>query len=42
MFEIYTERGKAEKLFDLLPGGSELTMQQSTVKGLQEVLAISA
>ena len=37
IFEIYTERGKTEKLFDLLPGGGELSMQQSTIKGLQEV-----
>lgn len=37
IFEIYTERGKSEKLFDLLPDGSELSMQQSTIKGQKEV-----
>lgn len=37
IFEIYSERGKAEKLFDLLPDGGELSMQQSTVRGLKEV-----
>ncbi|KAF2310136.1 hypothetical protein GH714_006684 [Hevea brasiliensis] len=30
-------RGKAERMLDLSPGGADLTMQQSTVKGLQEV-----
>ncbi|XP_027354591.1 kinesin-like protein KIN-6 [Abrus precatorius] len=38
IFEIYSERSKAEKVFDLLPDGGELSMQQSTVKGLKEVL----
>ncbi|KAK4276501.1 hypothetical protein QN277_014642 [Acacia crassicarpa] len=42
IFEIYSERGKAEKLFDLLRDGCELSMQQSTVKGLQEVLISNA
>ncbi|XP_061373289.1 kinesin-like protein KIN-6 [Gastrolobium bilobum] len=37
IFEIYSERGKTEKVFDLLPDGSELSMQQSTIKGLKEV-----
>lgn len=37
IFEICSERGKAEKLFDLLSDGSEISMQQSTVKGLKEV-----
>jgi len=37
IFEIYTERGKAEKLLDLLPDGGELSMQQSTIKGQKEV-----
>jgi hypothetical protein len=37
IFEIYTERGKAEKLFDLLPDGGELSMQQSTIRGQKEV-----
>ncbi|KAK7409908.1 hypothetical protein VNO78_00302 [Psophocarpus tetragonolobus] len=38
IFEICSERGKAEKLFDLLSDGGEISMQQSTVKGLKEVL----
>ncbi|CAI8600118.1 unnamed protein product [Vicia faba] len=42
IFEIYTERGKSEKLFDLLPDGSELSMQQSTIKGQKEVLISNA
>ncbi|MED6146321.1 hypothetical protein PIB30_033431 [Stylosanthes scabra] len=37
IFEIYTERGKSEKLYDLLPDGGELSMRQSAIKGLQEV-----
>ncbi|XP_030541570.1 kinesin-like protein KIN-6 isoform X2 [Rhodamnia argentea] len=37
MFEICTERGKGEKAFDL-SNGSELSMQQGTLKGLQEVI----
>ncbi|XP_024030295.1 kinesin-like protein KIN-6 [Morus notabilis] len=42
IFEILSERGKGEKLFDLLPGGAELSMRQSTVKGLQEVIVSDA
>ncbi|XP_019438062.1 PREDICTED: kinesin-like protein KIN-6 isoform X3 [Lupinus angustifolius] len=38
VFEIYTERGKSEKLLDLLRDGGELSMQQSSVKGLQQVV----
>ncbi|XLU66338.1 hypothetical protein S245_025391 [Arachis hypogaea] len=38
IFEICTERGKSEKLYDLLPDGGELSMRQSAIKGLQEVL----
>ncbi|ESW07994.1 hypothetical protein PHAVU_009G009500 [Phaseolus vulgaris] len=37
IFEICSERGKAEKLFDLLSDGGEISMHQSTVKGLKEV-----
>lgn len=37
IFEIYSERGKGEKVYDLSAGGTELSMQQSTIKGLQEV-----
>ncbi|TKY75259.1 Kinesin protein KIF18A [Spatholobus suberectus] len=42
IFEICSERGKAEKLFDLLSDGGEISMQQSTVKGLKEVLISNA
>ncbi|KAJ1421616.1 P-loop containing nucleoside triphosphate hydrolase [Sesbania bispinosa] len=42
VFEIYSERGKAEKLLDLLPDGGDLSMQQTTVKGLKEVLISNA
>lgn len=38
IFEIYSERGKAEKMFDLLRDGCEVTLHQSNVKGLQEVV----
>lgn len=37
MFEIYSERGKGEKMLDLSPDGTDLNMQQSSIKGLQEV-----
>ncbi|KAF3446797.1 hypothetical protein FNV43_RR11977 [Rhamnella rubrinervis] len=37
IFEIRSESGKGEKLYDLSPNGAELIMQQSTIKGLQEV-----
>ncbi|KAM4122196.1 hypothetical protein ACJW30_01G064100 [Castanea mollissima] len=37
IFEIYSERGKGEKVYDLSAGGTELSMQQSTMKGLQEI-----
>ncbi|XP_020535407.1 kinesin-like protein KIN-6 isoform X2 [Jatropha curcas] len=37
IFEIYSEGGKAERIFDLSPEGGDLSMQQSTIKGLQEV-----
>ncbi|KAK9113263.1 hypothetical protein Scep_020782 [Stephania cephalantha] len=38
MFEIYSEGGKGEKIFDLSSDGGDLSFQQSTVKGLQEAL----
>lgn len=38
MFEIYSERGKGERIFDLLPDGADLHLQQSVLKGLQEVV----
>lgn len=37
IFEISSERGKGERVFDLSPNGGDLCMQQSTLKGLQEV-----
>ncbi|GAB4852548.1 hypothetical protein Ancab_016761 [Ancistrocladus abbreviatus] len=42
MFEIYCEKGKTEKLYDLSPDGGEILMQQSSVKGLKEVLITDA
>ncbi|XP_039137770.1 kinesin-like protein KIN-6 isoform X1 [Dioscorea cayenensis subsp. rotundata] len=39
MFEIYSEWGKSERILDLSPNGVELSLQQSSVKGLQEVMA---
>ncbi|XP_021755305.1 kinesin-like protein KIN-6 isoform X2 [Chenopodium quinoa] len=38
IFEIYSEKGKGEKLSDLSPDGSDIYLQQSAVKGLKEVL----
>lgn len=38
IFEIYSEKGKGEKLSDLSPEGSDIHMQQSVVKGLKEIL----
>ncbi|KAK6938972.1 Kinesin motor domain, partial [Dillenia turbinata] len=38
MFEIYSERGKGEKLYDLSQEGGDLFMQKSTIKGLKEVV----
>ncbi|XP_050160193.1 kinesin-like protein KIN-6 isoform X9 [Malus sylvestris] len=37
IFEISSERGKGERLFDLSPNGGDLSMQQSTLRGLQEI-----
>ncbi|XP_057503208.1 kinesin-like protein KIN-6 isoform X1 [Actinidia eriantha] len=37
MFEICSERGKAERILDLSPDVGDLSMQQSITKGLQEV-----
>ncbi|KAG7971650.1 hypothetical protein I3843_07G146100 [Carya illinoinensis] len=42
IFEINSERGKGEKAYDLSPDGTELSMQQSTIKGLQEVVISDA
>ncbi|XP_073134155.1 kinesin-like protein KIN-6 [Henckelia pumila] len=38
MFEICSEKGKAERMIDLLHDGGEMCMQQSVVRGLQEVV----
>ncbi|KVI07799.1 Kinesin, motor domain-containing protein, partial [Cynara cardunculus var. scolymus] len=38
MFEIYSERGKGEKIMDLSQDGGDLYMQQSNIKGLQEAV----
>lgn len=38
IFEIYSEKGKGEKMYDLSADGGELTMQQFTIKGLKEVI----
>ncbi|KAJ4823535.1 hypothetical protein Tsubulata_034188 [Turnera subulata] len=37
IFEISSERGKVERISDLTSDGIECSMQQSTIKGLQEV-----
>ncbi|KAG5232900.1 kinesin heavy chain [Salix suchowensis] len=42
VFEIYSDRGKGERISDLSPDGGDLSMQQATVKGLQEVVISSA
>ncbi|CAK7341665.1 unnamed protein product [Dovyalis caffra] len=42
VFEIYSDRGKAERISDLSPDGGDLSMQQATIKGLQEVAISSA
>ncbi|XP_038885527.1 kinesin-like protein KIN-6 isoform X3 [Benincasa hispida] len=42
IFEIYSEKGKGEKMLDLSADGGELTMQQFNVKGLKEVLISNA
>lgn len=39
MFEIYSERWKGERILDLSPNGIDLSLQQSTIKDLQEVAA---
>ncbi|KAL3505414.1 hypothetical protein ACH5RR_035255 [Cinchona calisaya] len=38
MFEISSEKGKSERIFDLLQEAGELYLQQSAIKGLQEVI----
>ncbi|KAJ0969936.1 hypothetical protein J5N97_022813 [Dioscorea zingiberensis] len=41
MFEICSERGRGERILDLSPDGVELSLQQSGVKGLQEVMVFN-
>ncbi|XP_043710052.1 kinesin-like protein KIN-6 [Telopea speciosissima] len=36
VFEIYSERGKGEKIFDLTSDRADLCLQQSAIKGLRE------
>ncbi|KAL8524131.1 hypothetical protein ACS0TY_013918 [Phlomoides rotata] len=42
MFEISSEKGKAERMTDLLHDGGDISMQQSVIKGLQEALVSDA
>ena len=37
MFEICSEKGKSERIFDLLQEEGEIYLQQSAIKGLNEV-----
>ncbi|XP_027093052.1 kinesin-like protein KIN-6 isoform X1 [Coffea arabica] len=37
MFEICSEKGKSERIFDLLQEEGEISIQQSAIKGLNEV-----
>ncbi|XP_055820202.1 kinesin-like protein KIN-6 isoform X2 [Solanum dulcamara] len=38
MFEICSEKGKSEKIFDLIQDGADLFIQQSSIKGLREAV----
>lgn len=38
MFEISSEKGKSEKIFDLLKDGADLFIHQSSIKGMREVV----
>lgn len=40
MFEISSERGKGEKMIDLLHDGGDVSLQHSVLKGLREVISI--
>ncbi|KAL0438403.1 UNVERIFIED_CONTAM: Kinesin-like protein KIN-6 [Sesamum latifolium] len=42
MFEISSEKGKAEKMIDLLHDGGDIYMQHSVLKGLQEAVVSDA
>lgn len=37
IFEISSEPGKGEKILDLLSDGADISIYQSSIKGLQEV-----
>ncbi|CAK9148301.1 unnamed protein product [Ilex paraguariensis] len=38
MFEIYSEKGKSERMLDLSQEGGDLFMQNSTIRGLHETI----
>ncbi|XP_010324875.1 kinesin-like protein KIN-6 isoform X5 [Solanum lycopersicum] len=38
MFEISSEKGKSEKIFDLLKDGADLFIHQSSIKGMREAI----
>ncbi|MCE5166051.1 hypothetical protein HAX54_014335, partial [Datura stramonium] len=38
MFEICSEKGKSEKIFDLIQDGADLLIQQSSIKGMREAV----
>ncbi|KAK6115193.1 hypothetical protein DH2020_007462 [Rehmannia glutinosa] len=42
MFEISSEKGKAERMIDLLQDGGDICMQHSVLKGLQEAVVCDA
>ncbi|XP_060178622.1 kinesin-like protein KIN-6 isoform X2 [Lycium barbarum] len=38
MFEICSEKGKSEKIFDLIQEGADLSIQQSSIKAMREAV----
>lgn len=42
MFEICSEKGKSEKIFDLSQDRTDLCSQQTSIKGVQEVSHFTA
>nr|XP_033515417.1 kinesin-like protein KIN-6 isoform X10 [Nicotiana tomentosiformis] len=42
MFEISSEKGKSEKIFDLSQDGADLCIQQSSIKGVQQAVLYDA
>ncbi|CAN4115712.1 unnamed protein product [Withania somnifera] len=38
MFEICSEKGKSERIFDLIQDGADLFVQQSSIKGIREAV----